>query len=187
MIKYLIFTSMAAGGHFLFELIKIGILSAAYGTIVFFILRTIRWKNIKNVRQLWERCFWAVCLLLFVFMFTYWGDHGLGDDSYIPIHHYRTVNQSDETAYIENKRGQQIDVGKFTYNDRNLFAEIADKRQIDGDYLIWDLQKNEWKAYNAGDYITTTKSQPTASPANFKDFSYYYDNYWSGWRFWLLP
>ena len=134
---------MAAGGHFIFELLKISMLSTVYGTIVFFIIRIIKGSQIKSTRQLWKKCFSTIYLILFVFMFTYWGDHGLGDDSNIPISHYKSVYQSDETAYIENKKGAQVEIGKFSYNNKYLYAEIADTAEIKGDYLVWDLQTGE--------------------------------------------
>jgi len=178
---------MAVGIHFLFELLKISILSAVYGTIVFFIVRGVKRAEIKNTRQLWKKCFSTVYLILFVFMFTYWGDHGLGDDSKIPISHYKSVYQSDETAYIENKKGTQVEIGKFSYNDKYLYAEISDTAQIKGDYLVWDLQTDEWKPYPAKTYLALSETNQAVSSGIFKDFLYFYNGYWSGWRFWLLP
>lgn len=178
---------MAAGGHFLFELIKISLLSAVYGTIVFFIIWLIRRNKIKSRKHLYRYCFTIVYCVLFVFMFTYWGDHGFGDDSIIPISNHQTVNESDETAYIEISRKNQIEIGKFNYDDKFLYAEVANKAQINGDYMIWDLQTDQGKIYTAVTYLAMSKSGHAVSPARFKDFFYFYNRYWNGWRFWLLP
>lgn len=178
---------MAAGVHFIFELLKIGVLSATYGTVVFFIIKLIRPGVIKNNKHFWSRCLWAVYVVLFVFMFTYWGNHGLGDSYYIPIGHYKVVDQGDETAYIENAKTNQLEIGKFSYDDRYLYAEIANKNQINNDYVVWNLQTDRWQTYSANSYLALSKANKTISPANFKNFNDYYDEYWSRWRFWLLP
>jgi hypothetical protein len=68
-----------------------------------------------------------------------------------------------------------------------LFAEIADKAQLDGDYLIWDLQTDLWQSYTAGKYLSLSKTGRATSPADLKDFWYFYNNYWNKWRLWLLP
>jgi len=81
-----------AAVHFLFELIKIALLSAVYGSIIFFMVRWAYSSKVKNAKPTWQRCFSIIYVILFIFMFTYWGNHGLGDESFIPIPHHRLVN-----------------------------------------------------------------------------------------------
>ena len=178
---------MEAGVHFVFELLKIAILSTIYSTVIFLAITALKPKIIKNSKRFWRKCLFTIYGSLFVFMFTYWGDHGLGDSYYIPIPHYKTVNQGDETAYIENSKANQLEIKRFSYDNKYLYAEIADKNQINDDYIVWNLQTDEWKTYSTNSFLILSKTSKTASPKYFKDFDTHYDNYWSGWRFWLLP
>jgi hypothetical protein len=114
--------SMGTISHFIFELIKIGILSAVYGTIIFLILRLIKKDSIQGLKQLWRRSFATVYIVLFVFMFTYWGDHGMGNDSNIPIPHYNLLINPMKQL-ISKKKGNEIEIWKLSYDDWHLFAE----------------------------------------------------------------
>lgn len=125
--------------------------------LLFLIVRSIHKEKTISNKSIWKRCFAIMYAALFVFMFTYWGDHGLGDDSYVPIPHHRCINQSDETAFIEDNHRKQVDIGKFSYNDNFLYAGIADKLQIDGDYIVWNLRTDEWRPYFANNYLNLSK------------------------------
>lgn len=176
--------------HFLFELIKIGLLSSLYATTVLaIILLTSKIIPTQKLSELMtkKRKFWILIMrvvyaVLFVFMFTYWGNHGLGDEAILPIGNFKIVVQSDGNYnYIENNKGRQLNIKNFAFDDRNLYAETSDT--IKGDYVCWNLHTNEWKFYN-NQAALNNKSQKLVL---LQAFGTYYNSYWNGWRFWLLP
>jgi hypothetical protein len=79
---------MEALGHFIFELFKVAMLSCIYtgfiflGRLMFLQIKKrkteFRWSKFKQVPII-------IYVLLFVFSFTYYGDHGLGDSYSIPL------------------------------------------------------------------------------------------------------
>lgn len=73
---------MEALGYFIFELLKIGLLSFAYAWIIRYVLQRLR-KD-KPVLQL-KKLAAGTAVLLFVFICTPYGDHGLGDSARIPV------------------------------------------------------------------------------------------------------
>ena len=184
---------MAAGFHFAFELLKIGLLSCFYGLVILSLALLIDklvkvdyfTKLLKSKFKFWESSVKIIYVLLFIFMFTYWGDHGLGDDSYLPVGNFGVVYQSDEFDYLEDKHGTQLNISNFTYDANNLYAEAGRDMfgKVAGDYLVWDLKNNIWKFYSKDQYLNSKYPQP----GTFLPFNDQYDNYWSGWRFWLLP
>jgi hypothetical protein len=180
--------------HFLFELLKIGLLSSVYALIILLFAIAISKLSKTNALnhllesklKFWKTTVKVIYGVLFIFMFTYWGDHGLGDDAYLPVGHFQVVNQSDGMyAYVENQRGNQLSVTNFIFDDNNLYAEAGKDMfgKIAGDYLVWDLKNNTWKFYTTSQYLNS--SYPI--PSTFYSFNAQYDKYWNIWRFWLLP
>lgn len=184
---------MSSSLHFGFELFKIGILSCAYSALVIIFINIIGKlikfgplnERLKNVSRSWEMIFKIIYGVLFIFMFTYWGDHGLGDDSYLPIGYFRVVNQSDEFTYVEDQHGTQLHIMNFTYDNNNLYAEAGKDMfgKTAGDYLVWDLKNNKWNFYTTTQY--SKKNYPALN--TFTSFNDQYQLYWNGWRFWFLP
>lgn len=184
---------MAAGFHFIFELLKTGILSSIYSLIILLLAivieKLIRVDYITNLLKskfkFWETLFKIIYVLLFIFMFTYWGDHGLGDDSYLPVGHFGVVYQSDEYDYLEDQHGTQMNIHNFTYDANNLYAEAGKNMfgKVAGDYLVWELKNNAWKFYTKDQYLNSKYPLPNT----FLSFNDQYNKYWNGWRFWLLP
>jgi hypothetical protein len=180
---------MAALFHFCFELIKIAILSSAYAAIILLIImlfdkltkRKIISRLFVNKKRIWKVLIYTIYAILFIFMFTYWGNHGLGDDSYIPIGHNKVVNQSDEFNYLENDSGKQLNIKDFAVVKDNLYAEVQNDPKYN--YVIWDLKSDQWRFYNN----QTSLEKAIGKSIFFKDFRIYYKDYWNGWRFWLLP
>ena len=81
--------------HFIFELVKISILGCIYATLTLVTFKIIgrfkpeSWFDIVSRKKLrlWFLSGLIASFGLFGFMFTYWGDHGLGDWARIPIGH----------------------------------------------------------------------------------------------------
>jgi hypothetical protein len=111
-------------------------------------------------------------------MFTYWGDHGLGDEAYIPIGHDKTVNQIDGAEnYLEKKSGEQLSIKDFAFDKDYLYTELQDDPKYN--YAIWDLKTDQWRFYiNQFDL-----EKAIGKTIAFEDFWIYYNNYWNGWRF----
>lgn len=187
---------MAAMGHFIFELIKIAILASIYAAIILLAFRIVgevnpdSWANkiSANKKNFWIWSGRIISAALFVFMFSYWGDHGLGDDSYVPIGYFKTVNQSDDMAYIESK-GKQFNIGDFALSGNKLYAKAERSTDNqDNEYIIWNFKNNNWIFYKTEiDYLLAAKANNYPLPNEFKKFYYYYKDYWGGCRFWLLP
>jgi hypothetical protein len=85
--------------HGIFELIKISILGCIYATLtlVTFIIighyKPDSWfdKVSKKKLRLWFLSGLFISVGLFLFMFTYFGDHGLGDSARVPVGHFKVV------------------------------------------------------------------------------------------------
>jgi len=81
---------MAVLLHFLLEIVKIVILGLIYTAVILSIRAIIRKLQKKDADFKWYK-FLAVYKILaaviFIFSFTYYENHGLGDDSFIPLGH----------------------------------------------------------------------------------------------------
>lgn len=185
---------MEALFHFLFVLIKISILGCIYATLTLIIFRIIGYyksdswfsKVSKKKFRFWVISGFVISVSLFFFMFTYFGDHGLGDSAKVPIGHFKVVNQINGTdAYIKNSKDQYLGISKFTFDHQNLYAKTKNGfNNEDGDYVVWDLKTDNWTFYQTeSDYLKS--GHPT--PDGFQDFRTAYEKHWHGWRFFLLP
>ena len=87
--------------HFIFELIKISILACIYGSLIRLVAIIIGRHNpeswfsrVPNKKvSFWYLYTRIIFVCLFCFMFTHYGDHGLGDHARIPISHWREIEQ----------------------------------------------------------------------------------------------
>jgi hypothetical protein len=121
--------------HLLFELIKISILICVYATLTVILFKVIgqrkpgTWyqRTSKKGFKLWLISGLIISIGLFMFMFTYWGDHGLGDYSRVPIPHFKALQQIDGSiTYIENSNKEQVTIDSFIFDNRNLYAKVTD-------------------------------------------------------------
>ena len=93
--------------HFIFQLIKIGILASVYSFILIGILLIVGkfkpnefLKRVKSEKKkYWFSFGFLISIGLFIFSFTYWGNHGLGDGPMIPIGHWETIENTNWTEY----------------------------------------------------------------------------------------
>jgi len=184
--------------HFIFEIIKITILSCCYATLVFVIFMIIghfkpnSWfgRIVKKEVKLWLVSVCIIWLGLFSFMLTYHGDHGLGDYARVPIGYGKVVEQVDAAyAFLENSNREQISITNFTFDENNLYAETRnDFDREKGDFVVWNLRDDSWTFYKTKeDYLEIAEQNNYPTPDEFKDFLKFYKEHWSGWRFWLLP
>ena len=184
--------------HFIFELIKISILGCIYATLTLVTFKIIghykpdSWfdKVSKKKLRLWFLSGLVISVGLFLFMFTYFGDHGLGDSARVPIGHFKVVRQiNGSDTYLQNSKGDQLGITNFDYDSDRLYAET--QREFNGekgDFVVWDLRDDNWIFYRTkDDYLKEAKKNNYPTPETFEDFFTFYKRHWHGWRFWLLP
>jgi len=187
--------------HFLLELLKIAILASIYSTLLLLLFKTLgRYKpgswfdrvSKKSIR-LWFITGLIISILLFVFMFSYWGDHGLGDSARIPIGHGKAVDQVNGSMTYITAKGYEmetLDINEFATIDNFLFAKISSNRPAatNKEIAIWDLKTNQVEFLEHFSDLEAFKSKNSIkNQLLFQDFQYQYSIYWNGWRFWLLP
>ncbi len=171
--------------HFIFELVKISILSCIYATLTLVTFKIIghykpdSWfdRVLKKKLQLWFLTGFFISVGLFFFMFTYFGDHGLGDSARVPVGHFKVVQQiNGSDTYLQNSKGDQLGITNFTFDSENLYAET--QRDFNGeavDYVIWDLKSDEWSyCKTKDDYIKFAKQNGYPLPDKFEDFWKFY-------------
>jgi hypothetical protein len=112
--------------HFIFELIKISILGCIYATLTLLTFKIIghykpdSWfdKVSKKKLRLWFLSGLVISVGLFFFMFTYFGDHGLGDSAKVPIGHFKVARQINGIdTYLQNSKGDQLGIKNFTFDN----------------------------------------------------------------------
>ena len=180
--------------HLIFELIKISILGCVYATLALLAFKIIKhfrpnsWfdRAAKKKLRLW------FLSGLFLFMFSYWGDHGLGDWARIPLGQWKEVVQVDGTrALIQNtnyEKGNDIGIEKFQITNDFLCGKTQEHfSEYPGDYFVFNLKTNDVTFFkDKNKYETYANNNQLPQTNQFNDFYYHYKKYWSGWRFWVL-
>ncbi|MBD2705183.1 hypothetical protein IC229_31465 [Spirosoma sp. BT702] len=183
--------------HLIFEIIKIGVLSSAYALLLLVILKLVQaysskaWVNrvLRNKVRFWLYTTLSISVALFFFMFTYYGDHGLGDSSRLPIGYGKDVKQINGTdTFIESEDGGQLGITIFNYDNSYLYAEIQKQSDEENRYVVWNLRTDDWIFYKTkGDYVKYVTDKNYIPIDKFEDFTAFYRTYWGGWRFIFLP
>lgn len=171
--------------HFVFELFKIVSLAAAY-TFALYVLKFL-YTEIKKNSKVKEVKFFSLYMpvvgLMLIYSFTYYGDHGLGDEAHLPIGYGETIDANDNYSYVDlNKEVNQIHVDSFSVQHDHLC--------LVSDNLFYDyhLPSGELKRFNSRDlYDAYASGHHLPKVKEFKKFSPQYAAYWNGWRFWCLP
>ncbi|WP_299676336.1 hypothetical protein [uncultured Tenacibaculum sp.] len=178
--------------HFVFQLFKIGLLSVFY-VFVFVQLQKRFNKNKPKIKigTLKIVGYYLIAyVLLFVYSFTYWGNHGLGDGPRIPIGHWKVVENVNwqDSGYVDTKNGQ-LEMEKFLVKEGKLFGKYDNSFATNShEFFILDLDSEELlefeseKAYNL--YVNS-KDFPDSS--ELLNYHKNYMNRWGGIRFFLLP
>ncbi|QHI39102.1 hypothetical protein IMCC3317_45030 [Kordia antarctica] len=188
--------------HFIFQLIKIGILASIYAFIFIIILLIIRklkpTKFLERVKtqkiKSWFISGFLISIGLFVYAFSYWGNHGLGDGPMIPIGHWKTVENTNwnEYGYLKgHKTSDRINIETTRFkvtNDKlcgNLESWFYD---FENSYFVLDLKTDkitEFKTVTEYDEYAGKNKLPKSH--EFLSFEQNYRNHWGGIRFLLLP
>lgn len=177
---------MAALLHFLFVVIKSFVLALIYTPVIWFLWVLILKAQKKYTGFRWSKIFTLyviVSLSLVVFSFTYYGNHGLGDDSRIPLGHGEAIEQGDQFAYFTPKgTNKQVHVKTFVLKGDNLCMSV------DSGYKVYNLKTRGVVNFSEGQmYDAFAFSYGLPLSLQLQSFKSQYDEYWNGWRFWLLP
>ena len=187
--------------HFLFELIKVAILASIYSALILLLFKILgKFKSgswfdrVYKMRiRLWFITGLIISILLFVFMFSYWGNHGLGDSARIPVGHGKAVDQINGSMTYITATGYEmetLDINEFATTNNFLFAKISSDRPAatNKEIAIWNLKTNEVQFLDHFSDIEAFKSRNNIKDQLlFQDFQNQYSKYWNGWRFWLIP
>lgn len=170
---------MEALFHFIFELVKISILGCIYATFTLSTFKIIgRYKpdswfdrvSQKKLR-LWFISGLIISVGLFFYMFTYYGDHGLGDGPKIPIGHEIVIDNTNWTEYgyikeIQTSDNIDIEMTKFIVVDNMLIGNLDSWfYDFQNSYFIYDLKTkkiNEFKNMTEFDTFVKENKLPTS-------------------------
>ena len=187
--------------HFIFQLIKIAILASIYSFVLLGILLIIGkfkpnefFKRVKTEKKkYWFVYGFLISIGLFIFSFTYWGNHGLGDGPKIPIGHWETIENTNWTEYgyldVQTNDGIDIETTKFKVENDilcgNLDSSFYDFRNS---YFVMDLKTDVVTEFNTeNDFNNYAESKNLPKSNELLNFEQNYKNRWGGIRFLLLP
>ena len=179
---------------FLFTLFKIAIQASLYATLVRWLARLADARQVDNAfvrasrnrKQFWRRSFRVAYGALFVFWFSYWGDHGLGDTARVPVGHWETVEETNSIATYF--KPLSLPSGAPLITSFQAGNGVLCGRANDGSFFAYDLSLNQQRLFADSEEYTAYASQhDLPAISEFQSFKKQYDRYWNGWRFWLLP
>lgn len=184
--------------HFIFMLIKIAIQATVYATLTFIIMYVLsKTTEIGIIKKWMNRKFltwWVTGLTfsigLFFFAFSYWGNHGLGDSARLPVGHGQAIHNGDGvwTYFYPDleKTYNQLHINDFALKDDKICAEQA--KENESKYIVFDFKTSELIEFQSQqEYEKYATKHDLPETAEFKDFLKHYHDFWSGWRFYLLP
>lgn len=189
---------MESFGHFIFELVKIAILGFIYSNIIYYLLKLSSKQNdnywiqklIESKRKLWI----YVSIVLFVYMITPFGYHGLGDSARLPLDINNEINNINSNEYgivngIETTEKKPIETTNFILSNENLCGNLSSSfYDYKNSYFVYNLSSKQIKEFESEtEYNYYAKKRNLPTPQDFLSFEENYRNYWGGWRFWLLP
>jgi len=186
--------------HFIFQLIKIGILASIYAILLIGILTILgKFKSTEYLERIKneKKKYWCVYGLiisigLFVYSFTYWGNHGLGDSARIPIGHFKEVDETNgmiTSIEPNNYQFGAMAVHSFAKSKIYLVGK-SETSPVDRPkpYFIWNLYKDEIVFYDSeAEYNSFADKNELPEISEFKTFRESYREYWGGLKFWMLP
>lgn len=189
--------------HFVFELIKISVLGCIYAslTLVIFILIGRKYpeswfsKVARKKLRLWFLSGLTITIGLFFYMFSYWGNHGLGDGPQIPIGNGEIISNTDwvDNCYLldgNDGHGNGVDIAKFLVSDNKLCAKFDGETFYDykNEYFILDLGTKKMREFETEmEYNQFAKTNNLPLSTQLQSFRDNYSDHWHGWRFFLLP
>lgn len=168
--------------HLIFQTLKISILALLYSYLFNFITKKIDHHLLKKYVNR-SKLMISIFIILFCWQFTYWGNHGLGDFSRIPLGDDKEIKQIDINSFIELKENYPIYIDSFAISNEHFYGKISDfGNQSDEKLIVWNLSDNTIDSSSLGE-----KDISIPKDLDFISFRDAYKNYWNGWRFWFLP
>ena len=108
----------------------------------------------------------------FLFMFSHFGDHGLGDSARIPIGHGKAIQEVDGIqAYIQDEGPiSMIEIDRFKITDDFVYGFISNGNEnYEGSYFVYDLMNNSIKTFEEeSDYLNLLKTKNLTEILNIK-------------------
>ena len=189
---------MEAIFHLVFTIFKLAALGCVYATVSIVVFNLIdKFKPnrvskliVEHQRKSWFSIGFVFSVLLVLYSTTHWGSHGYGDSARIPLNEGRSVSQIDGTyAYLNDVGSDSIAVGidKFAITSDYVLG-ITELSSYDDpiDFFAWNLATNELMRFNSSQFANFIVNNNLPEPEEYKSFWHHYDEYWSGWRFWML-
>ena len=188
--------------HFIFQLIKIGILASLYSTILIGILlvigkfkTTVFLKRVKSEKKkYWFTFGFLISIGLFIFSFTYWGNHGLGDGPMIPIGNWETIENTNwtEYGYLKGQKtsdGNEIETTQFKVENDKLCGNLKSWfYDYENSYFVLDLKTDEMTEFKTeSEFNEYSENNKLPKSNELLSFEENYRNRWGGIRFLLLP
>jgi hypothetical protein len=127
-------------------------------------------------------------------MCTPYGDHGLGDSARIPVGWSNGLSNVDwgniatlEDVYMRDK--SQVQTTVFLVKDNYICGNLqSDFYLYNKTYFVYNTDSEVFKEFRTeDDYAYYAKKNKLPLTSEFKTFEQNYHDYWSGWRFFLLP
>ncbi|MFC4818598.1 MULTISPECIES: hypothetical protein [unclassified Flavobacterium] len=188
---------MESFGHFLFELLKIGILGYIYATLLFWIYLYFLKNKIASRLDQWmqskKRLWFSISCFLLCYLFTPYGYHGLGDSARIPISLDKSINNInwDGYAHLSGDRSNTntIEFTRFKVENNTVFGNLDSFfYTYKNDYFIYDIGSGKLQEFETErEYNTFATLENLPKSDELQTFEENYSDYWHGWRFFLLP
>ena len=130
---------------------------------------------------------------MFSFLFSFWGNHELGDGARIPIGYEKDISNTNGAEYahikgIQSQDGNDIYTTKFKIYGNEVCGNYeSDFFDYSNAYFIYHLETDlliEFRTENEYNIYALKNELPKTN--EFLSFDDNYENYWFGWRFWLL-
>jgi len=182
--------------HFIFEIVKIAILASLYSTLLLFLFKLLTQKFpnswlkrlTKDSKKFWFIAGALISISFYVWLFSYWGNHGLGDNARIPIGYKKQIEQIDGSWMFISPDGHEHEM--FSINSYAVKGHYCSGQMNENtnQYYIWNLKTNKIEfVLTKEEYRQKVKEIELPNMDEFQEFWEAYKSYWGGWRFWLLP
>lgn len=187
--------------HFIFQLLKIAFLAFIYSSIIIELLILIDKiisfefaKKIKSNKRKYRINFGLfISFGLFIYSFTYWGNHGLGDSALIPIGYSKTISNINWTEYghlnsVQTSDEIKIETTRFKVKNDKLCGNLDSWfYDFDNSYFVLDLKTDELIEFETENEFNKYTSKNDLPESNeLLDFRKNYSDFW-GIRILLLP
>ena len=164
---------MASLFHIIFEFVRIGILSLAYGFLIWLIL-----NKVFNIKSLKKR---LIIPLLFVGLFiwrnSYWRNNGYGDFGRVPLTSIYEITMIDFWIASIEKNGENLNQEGDTNGIQELYFENGILyAKSERNYIIFNTKSEKLKSLNKEGFMERVgEIERLTTPDNF------HSDYW-GWK-----